>query len=231
MTAAEKWSEVMASHSGYPLVWGPTDVDRFIHDPKRIAFFMSRYKFAAKMLKDCASIIDVGCGSGMGTLTFLSDTGARHIVGVDFERVVVDHAVDHLLRAVQKLRPGDVERLSFACRDVMATRTSPQQVHDGLCCLDVIEHIEPERSGEFIRRLAGMLTPHGVAVIGTPSLAGSEFASEHSKIGHINLYDPDRFRTELGQHFRRVFLFPMNDEVVHTGFDKMAHYLMALCVR
>ncbi len=27
-----------------------------------------------------------------------------------------------------------------------------------------------------------------------------------------------------------VFLFSMNDEVVHTGFSKMAHYLLALCV-
>ena len=26
-----------------------------------------------------------------------------------------------------------------------------------------------------------------------------------------------------------VFIFSMNDEVVHTGFTKMAHYLLGLC--
>ena len=26
-----------------------------------------------------------------------------------------------------------------------------------------------------------------------------------------------------------VFMFSMNDEVVHTGYHKMAHYLFGLC--
>jgi len=26
-----------------------------------------------------------------------------------------------------------------------------------------------------------------------------------------------------------VFSFSMNDEVVHTGFEKMAHYLFVIC--
>ena len=29
--------------------------------------------------------------------------------------------------------------------------------------------------------------------------------------------------------FKHVFLFSMNDEVVHTGFEKMAHYLFVVC--
>mgnify|MGYP007028595943 CR=1 FL=1 len=33
-----------------------------------------------------------------------------------------------------------------------------------------------------------------------------------------------------GRFFDNVFLFSMNDEVVHTGFTPMAHYLFALCV-
>ena len=34
----------------------------------------------------------------------------------------------------------------------------------------------------------------------------------------------------LEKYFKNVFLFSMNDEVVHTGFSKMAHYLICLCV-
>ena len=30
-------------------------------------------------------------------------------------------------------------------------------------------------------------------------------------------------------HFHNVFIFSMNDEVVHTGFAPMPHYYFALC--
>ena len=29
-------------------------------------------------------------------------------------------------------------------------------------------------------------------------------------------------------HFNNVYLFSMNDEVVHTGFDQMSHYIFAI---
>jgi len=32
------------------------------------------------------------------------------------------------------------------------------------------------------------------------------------------------------RHFHEAFIFSMNDEVVHTGFYPLAHYLFALCV-
>jgi hypothetical protein len=33
----------------------------------------------------------------------------------------------------------------------------------------------------------------------------------------------------MQRFFHNVFMFSMNDEVVHTGYHKMAHYLFALC--
>ncbi len=30
-------------------------------------------------------------------------------------------------------------------------------------------------------------------------------------------------------YFHSVFMFSMNDETVHTGYHKMAHYVIALC--
>ncbi|CAA7613597.1 hypothetical protein MCP1_120075 [Candidatus Terasakiella magnetica] len=32
----------------------------------------------------------------------------------------------------------------------------------------------------------------------------------------------------LSRHFRHVLMFSMNDEVVHTGHHKMAHYIFAV---
>ena len=34
----------------------------------------------------------------------------------------------------------------------------------------------------------------------------------------------------MEKFFRNVFMFSMNDEVLHTGFEKMSNYIFALCV-
>ena len=33
----------------------------------------------------------------------------------------------------------------------------------------------------------------------------------------------------MRRHFNNVYLFSMNDEVLHTGYKPMSHYLFALC--
>jgi len=50
-----------------------------------------------------------------------------------------------------------------------------------------------------------------------------------SLAGHINLKSAATLRESLARRFTNVFIFSMNDEVVHTGFTPMAHYLFALC--
>ena len=52
-----------------------------------------------------------------------------------------------------------------------------------------------------------------------------------SKAGHVNCKTGDQLRALMKQHFHNVFLFSMNDEVVHTGYSPMAHYLFAMCVQ
>jgi 2-polyprenyl-3-methyl-5-hydroxy-6-metoxy-1,4-benzoquinol methylase len=220
----------MALSSGIDLPLGPNSTDRYLFDPKRFAFFLSRYKFAAKMLKGCHSIIDVGCGDGMGTLTYLSDTRAERVWGVDFDENLILHAQKVLHPALQRARPERAARLSFQCLDILET-AGPYESFDGLSSLDVIEHIEERLEHEFLSRVAGHLGPVGVAVIGTPNALARQYSSTQSEIGHINNYDPDRLQQSLERYFSRVFLFSMNDEIVHTGFDKLAHYLIGLCVK
>src|SRR2546429_5011412 len=70
----------------------------------------------------------------------------------------------------------------------------------------------------------------GVAMVGTPNQTADQYASENSRKGHVNLKDHKSLRALLERHFHRVFMFSMNDEVVHTGFYPMAHYLWAIGV-
>ena len=68
-----------------------------------------------------------------------------------------------------------------------------------------------------------------MVIIGTPSLESQKFASKVSEQGHINCKSGKELRDLMLQWFHHVLLFSMNDEVVHTGFYPMAHYLFAVC--
>lgn len=226
--ALQAWGAVKATHNRVDLKWGPTNADRLLGGAKRVGFFHARYEFAAKMLRDRRSIIDVGCGDGTGMLSFLDDTAAQNILGLDFEEMVIDYAVDDMLPALASIRPQDAERLEFVARDFLKSSFAN---YEGLCCLDVIEHVDPVSSPAFIAKAAETLAPRGIAVIGSPSLASAPFASKHSQAGHINLYDPERFRSELSENFGLVLEFSMTHCVVTAGFDPLARYYIAVCVK
>ena len=62
-----------------------------------------------------------------------------------------------------------------------------------------------------------------------PSLESKKYASKISKLYHVNCKSGDEFKKLFKKYFYNVFLFSMNDEVIHTGFFKMAHYIIVLC--
>jgi hypothetical protein len=77
--------------------------------------------------------------------------------------------------------------------------------------------------------MSASLNPNGVMVIGTPNITAQQHASKHSRTGHINLKDHQTLRALCQRYFCTVFMFSMNDEVLHTGYFPMAHYLWAIC--
>jgi predicted SAM-dependent methyltransferase len=95
--------------------------------------------------------------------------------------------------------------------------------------LDVLEHILPENEELFLKNMAASLSAHGTMVIGMPSLESQGYASPMSKEGHVNCKTMPDLKATMQRHFHNVYMFSMNDEVVHTGYHKMAHYIFALC--
>ena len=73
------------------------------------------------------------------------------------------------------------------------------------------------------------LSDDGVVILGMPSIESQTYASPASKDGHVNCKTGKDLKSLLEKYFHNVFLFSMNDEIVHTGFEKMAHYLLVLC--
>jgi hypothetical protein len=71
--------------------------------------------------------------------------------------------------------------------------------------------------------------PRGTLVIGTPSQESQPHASALSREGHVNCKTEDELRQTMRRFFENVFVFGMNDEVVHTGYGPMCHYRFAIC--
>jgi 2-polyprenyl-3-methyl-5-hydroxy-6-metoxy-1,4-benzoquinol methylase len=186
-------------------------------DPRRLLFSMSRYKFVAKMLEGTDKVLEVGCGDGFCARVVAQTVGQLSIT--DYDPVFI---ADATARAHKKWP------INAFVHDMLASPLTGG--YDAMYSLDVLEHIPAEMEDTFLNNAKAALSGTGTMIVGIPSLESQAFASPPSRAGHVNCKTMTDFRTLMQKHFQTVFMFSMNDEVVHTGFAKMAHYLIAVCV-
>jgi len=186
------------------------------NDPKHLVFNLARYKFVAQMFAGREKVLEIGCGDAFGTR--IVRQRVKSLTAADFDPLFIKDAAARLSPPwtfdllVHDLRKGPI----------------PGR-YDALYALDVLEHIAPEEELDFLNTSLSSLDDNGAAIIGMPSLESQQYASEQSRIGHVNCKSAPDLKILMEQFFHNVFMFSMNDEVVHTGFHKMAHYLIALC--
>jgi len=185
-------------------------------DPKRFVFYLSRYKFVAKMLEGTGHVLEVGCGDGFGTRIVVQ--AVKQVTAVDFDPEFVQSAKEIMS-----------ERWPFTCLQHDVTVRPVPGEFDAVYSLDVLEHVPPASEERFIANMIAALKPEGVAIIGTPSLQSQAHASAHSRQGHVNCKDQRDLKRLMQRYFNQVFVFSMNDEVVHTGHHAMSHYNFCLC--
>jgi 2-polyprenyl-3-methyl-5-hydroxy-6-metoxy-1,4-benzoquinol methylase len=185
-------------------------------DPRRLTFLLARYKFVSKMFSGMKHVLEVGCADAFGTRIVQQEVSA--LTAVDFDPVFIDDVrarMDKNWKFIPKIH------------DMLKAPVSGN--FDGAYALDVIEHILPKNEKKFIGNMVRSLNNHGVLIIGSPSLESQAYASPPSKAGHVNCKTAAGLRLLMSDYFHNIFIFSMNDEVVHTGFYPMAHYLFALC--
>jgi 2-polyprenyl-3-methyl-5-hydroxy-6-metoxy-1,4-benzoquinol methylase len=185
-------------------------------DPRRLTFVLARYKFVAKMLSGRGSVAEVGCGDAFGSRIVLQEV--ERVDVYDFDPVFIEDV---------RQRQTPRWRLTTAVHDIVLGAL-PRR-YDGIYSLDVVEHVNREDEDAYAKNLRDSLDEQGVLIIGTPSLESQNHASPQSKVGHVNCKSGAEFKAFMERYFHNVFLFSMNDEVVHTGFYPMAHYLIAVC--
>ena len=185
-------------------------------DPRRLVFTLSRYKFVAKLLGGKKNVLEVGCGDAFASRIVQQEVGA--LTAIDFDPLFIEDI---------KSRADPDWPLDCAVHD-MLTGPYPGKF-DAIYSLDVLEHIEQDKEDLFLSNALKSLTPEGVAIIGMPSLESQSYASPQSREGHVNCKSGNDFKRLMQGYFHNVFMFSMNDEVVHTGYLPMAHYLLAVC--
>jgi hypothetical protein len=199
-------------YDGCHLAGGMTP-DYWERDPKRLAFVLARYKFVARMLEGKEIVLEVGCADGFGSRIVRQHVG--FLTAVDIDPASIEEA---------KARQSKAWPVDFNVHDLLS---APLPGFSAAYCLDVLEHILAADEAAFILNLRRSAP---IAIVGMPSLESQAYASELSRQGHVNCKSGPDLKRAMERYFASVFMFSMSDETVHTGFQPMAHYLMALCV-
>jgi 2-polyprenyl-3-methyl-5-hydroxy-6-metoxy-1,4-benzoquinol methylase len=187
------------------------------NDPKRTLFTLSRYKFVSRMVQSRKNVLEVGCADAFGTRIVQQAVGS--VTAIDIDPVLVDDV---------KARMNPHWAIDVSVHN-MLDGPVPGGPYDAAYALDVLEHIKPADEDLFLKNIVGSLAETGIAVLGMPSFESQAYASPQSKAGHVNCKSGKDFNEVMSRYFNTVFLFSMNDEVVHTGYYPMAHYLLAVC--
>ena len=183
----------------------------------RLLLQLARYKFAARVLRPSDSVLEVGCGMGMGTL-FLGQN-CRSVKGIDSNARNISEAKN----------TGFCKNVSFETADFF--KYPKTKKYDAVVSIDVIEHMLEASARRFLSKTAELIDKNGMLILGTPSRYAYKYQGVLSQAGHLKLYDQDELVKLTQKYYGRVLAFSMNDELVHTGFSKMSWYyfILAFC--
>ena len=197
----------------FPLGKNTTKI--LVESPRNLLFTLSRYKFVSKMFDGFENVLEVGCQEGFGAHLISPVVGKLDCI--DFYKPYIESSKKRF----------SIKNISFTAHDMLDSPFG--KTYDGIYCLDVLEHIQKEDEHLFIKNICESLATNGSLILGMPSLESQKYASEPSKIGHVNCKTAAQLKSLCEVYFNNVFIFSMNDEVLHTGFHPMSHYLFSLC--
>jgi len=189
-----------------------------IKDPKWLNFHLSRYKFVAKMLNSYKNVLEIGCWGG--TASLIVAQVVKRLTAIDFFK-------DHIYEA-KKYTQLLAKNINFLGHDIIDSPIK-NKFFDAAYSIDVIEHIDPKQENKFMENIIKSLTKDGILILGTPSKESQKYASKEAKKTHINCKTGKQLYNFGKKYFKNIFIFGMNDEVIHTGYLPMCQYLFILC--
>lgn len=205
-----KWESVKAIIGDTRVLAGPQLSQQFLHAPDHLAMVLARYRAAAALIGDAGTVLEIGCGEGIGAGILAK--GRTHYWGSDSDTDAI--------RVADEVYPG---KDWFNAEDVLLAHLP---LRTATVALDVIEHIPAHLEDHFMRACTNNLAGFGTCVIGTPNAAFDHLASPQSRAGHINTYTHERLHALMSRYFRIVQSFGMQDTGLHLGHPDARHYLL-----
>lgn len=197
---------------------GPWTSYSLMNDPKHMAFVLARYKFCAKMLEGKKYVVEIGCGDGFGVPIMAQAVEHLHCIDWDIRNI------EGCKRRLKHLKNVSYEHINL-------NEVPLQCKADAAYSIDVIEHVEPREEARFMQNICSFLKEDSVLITGTPNITASQYASKRSEVQHINLKSSKTLKELTLQYFKHAFMFGMNDEVLHTGYSAMSHYIWSMGVQ
>lgn len=110
--------------------------------------------------------LDLGCGTGELTMAF-AKLGAGGITGVD----ILPRSIERARKLASEV--GVTDQVNFICQDVHAWFPAADERYDVVLSFDALEHIDQPR--QFLRKMADLVAPGGIAVLAFGPLFHSPF--------------------------------------------------------
>lgn len=143
-----------------------------------IKYYLSIYS------KSNAEILDLGCGTGHLTLDLLQ--AGYKVSAVDLSKELIDFATKSI-----KCAGYSVEANVMDLRDLGLL--GPQRF-DAVICLDVLEHIEDDKSA--LENINYILKKDGLLIISVPAIMFL-YGKRDKDIGHFRRYDKGALKMKL----------------------------------
>lgn len=151
-----------------------TNLNRIAYDRMAQKYLASRSELKSgkyidkflKLTKHNSTILDVGCGSGIGVDDKLIEQGHK-VIGIDNSSVMIEIAKKNNSSA------------AYIQRDLLTLKKGEYLV-DGIICLYTLFHLPRTRHQEIIDKLSSYLKPGGLILI---TMGDREFEGEHMLYG------------------------------------------------
>ena len=152
-----------------------------------------RYQLAAHV-GEGRGILDIGSGEGYGAA--LLATRGKHVVGIDIDPGVIQHAA-------RRYRAHNLVFLA-ASSDCLPFRSS--STFDLVTCFETIEHLPLEGQRRSIEEAKRVLSPGGTLLISTPNKAVYSDRTEYQNPFHMREFYEEALRSLLGEFFENVHI-------------------------
>ncbi|MBF0205962.1 MAG: class I SAM-dependent methyltransferase [Oligoflexia bacterium] len=165
----------------------------------------NEFKEVCKLIPERANnLLDVGCGPGAFLQILASQRKDMTAIGVDIAPLQIEFA--QKVVSVQFFG-----RVNFKCMNVDQLEF-PEKSFDVVTCLEVIEHIHPEKVLKMLKNIKKILKTGGIIIITTPNYNSFWPLIERivEKISHVQYQK---------QHINRYTTSKLKDVVKTVGME------------